>query len=160
MLVLLGLSLKLFIRKRTKNGLMLKKGGRYNEIHNDELELPSFVLSTISKATNNFAIYNKFGEGGFGPVYMGMLEHGQEIAVKRLSKTSKQGIVEFKNEVICIAKLQHRNLVKLLGYCIQREEMMLVYEYMSNKSLDFILFGEDFLLQYSNLKIYILLPVL
>ncbi|XP_076896677.1 G-type lectin S-receptor-like serine/threonine-protein kinase At4g27290 [Bidens hawaiensis] len=105
------------------------------------IELPVFSLSTISRATNKFSIDNKLGEGGFGPVYKGVLE-GQEIAVKRLSKASKQGLDEFKNEVICIAKLQHRNLVKLLGYCIQGEETMLVYEYMPNKSLDWFIFDD------------------
>ncbi|KAI3731010.1 hypothetical protein L1987_62193 [Smallanthus sonchifolius] len=105
-------------------------------------ELPVFRLHTLAKATDNFSINNKIGEGGFGPVYKGELEDGQVVAMKRLSETSKQGLDEFKNEVICIAKLQHRNLVKLLGYCIHGNEMILIYEYMANKSLDTILFDE------------------
>nr|XP_017229222.1 PREDICTED: G-type lectin S-receptor-like serine/threonine-protein kinase At4g27290 [Daucus carota subsp. sativus] len=94
----------------------------------------------IASATNNFSERNKLGEGGFGPVYKGTLNDGQDIAVKRLSKTSKQGLNEFKNEVSCIAKLQHRNLVRLLGCCIEEGEMLLIYEYMPNKSLDSIIF--------------------
>ncbi|KAJ0764170.1 putative protein kinase RLK-Pelle-DLSV family [Helianthus annuus] len=109
----------------------------------ENIELQVFSLSTISRATNKFSIDNKLGEGGFGPVYKGVLEEGQEIAVKRLSKSSNQGLDEFKNEVICIAKLQHRNLVKLLGYCITGEEAMLVYEYMPNKSLDWFIFDDS-----------------
>uniref|UniRef100_A0A2N9I596 non-specific serine/threonine protein kinase n=1 Tax=Fagus sylvatica TaxID=28930 RepID=A0A2N9I596_FAGSY len=104
-------------------------------------DLPLFDLSTIIAATNNFSVFNKLGEGGFGSVYKGLLHNGMEIAVKRLSKSSRQGIEQFKNEVELISKLQHRNLVKILGCCIQEEEKMLIYEYLPNKSLDYVLFG-------------------
>ncbi|KAL5976316.1 hypothetical protein ACLOJK_020647 [Asimina triloba] len=99
-----------------------------------------FDLKIVAVATNSFSDANKIGEGGYGPVYMGMLPEGQEIAVKRLSTHSGQGLEEFKNEVMSISRLQHRNLVRLLGCCIEREERMLLYEYMPNKSLDAILF--------------------
>ncbi|KAF2309175.1 hypothetical protein GH714_001047 [Hevea brasiliensis] len=105
-------------------------------------EIAFFDLRTILTATNNFSLANKLGQGGFGFVYKGQLSNGQEVAVKRLSKNSRQGLEEFKNEVMLIAKLQHKNLVELVGCCIQAEEPMLIYEYLPNKSLDSFLFDE------------------
>ncbi|KAJ0971569.1 hypothetical protein J5N97_019528 [Dioscorea zingiberensis] len=106
-------------------------------------ELPFMDLATIQAATGNFADENKLGEGGFGPVYKGVLNNGAEIAVKRLSTKSKQGVTEFETEVKLIAKLQHRNLVRMLGWCVEREEKLLIYEYLPNKSLDALLFDSE-----------------
>ncbi|KAM3699600.1 hypothetical protein ACJW31_05G037600 [Castanea mollissima] len=111
-----------------------------NNDRQDSHELQIFSFENISAATRNFSTKNKLGEGGFGPVYKGELYDGRKIAIKRLSRSSRQGLVEFKNEAILIAKLQHTNLVRLLGLCIQQEEKILIYEYMPNKSLDFFLF--------------------
>ncbi|KAL0904393.1 hypothetical protein M5K25_026493 [Dendrobium thyrsiflorum] len=105
---------------------------------NPELSLISF--STIVEATCNFSATNKLGQGGFGSVYKGQLPLGEFIAIKRLDAFSGQGLEEFMNEVKLIAKLQHRNLVKLLGCCIEGQEKLLVYEYMPNNSLDYHLF--------------------
>ncbi|XP_070051741.1 G-type lectin S-receptor-like serine/threonine-protein kinase At1g11410 [Nicotiana tomentosiformis] len=108
----------------------------------EQTEISIFDLSTISNATDNFSVANKLGEGGFGSVYKGHLKDGQVIAVKRLSVTSGQGTKEFRNEVTLIARLQHRNLVRLLGCCSQQGEKMLVYEYLPNKSLDSFIFDK------------------
>ncbi|CAN1347413.1 G-type lectin S-receptor-like serine/threonine-protein kinase At4g27290 [Linum perenne] len=110
------------------------------EFDKEDLELPLFDLTTITSATNSFSPNNILGQGGFGTVYKGTLRDGIEIAVKRLSSDSKQGADEFKNEAINIAKLQHRNLVRLLGCCVQRGERMLLYEFMPNRSLDVFIF--------------------
>ncbi|XP_054776973.1 G-type lectin S-receptor-like serine/threonine-protein kinase At1g11410 [Prosopis cineraria] len=103
-------------------------------------DLPLFDLSDIVEATNNFSDANKLGQGGFGSVHKGLLGCGTTIAVKRLLKYSGQGVEEFKNEIVLIAKLQHRNPVRILGCCIQGEEKMLIYEYLPNKSLDSFIF--------------------
>ncbi|XP_055804241.1 G-type lectin S-receptor-like serine/threonine-protein kinase B120 isoform X2 [Solanum dulcamara] len=103
-------------------------------------ELAFFSFSMVAAATDDFSLANKLGQGGFGPVYKGRLPCGQEVAIKRLSQKSGQGDEEFKNEITLIAKLQHRNLVRLLGCCVEGEEKMLIYEYMPNKSLDTFLF--------------------
>ncbi|XP_059661521.1 cysteine-rich receptor-like protein kinase 15 isoform X2 [Cornus florida] len=103
-------------------------------------EFPFFDLATINVATDDFSDSNKLGQGGFGPVYKGILPDGKEIAVKRLSSSSEQGSDEFTNEVLLILKLQHKNLVKLLGFCVDGEEKLLIYEYMPNSSLDVFIF--------------------
>ncbi|KAG4968077.1 hypothetical protein JHK87_033728 [Glycine soja] len=108
----------------------------------EDVDLPVFSLSVLANVTENFSTKNKLGEGGFGPVYKGTMIDGKVLAVKRLSKKSGQGLEEFKNEVTLISKLQHRNLVKLLGCCIEGEEKMLIYEYMPNHSLDYFVFDE------------------
>ncbi|KAM3253097.1 G-type lectin S-receptor-like serine/threonine-protein kinase isoform X2 [Capsicum annuum] len=143
--LLLALCIIWYIRQKKKHqneggGMRCFEMFFTRESKDEELDLPLFDFATISDATNNFSLKNKLGEGGFGPVYR---KGGQEIAVKRLSRYSAQGTHEFKNEVIFIAKLQHRNLVKLIGCCIQGEEKMLIYEYMPNNSLDWFLFDRD-----------------
>ena len=121
-------------------------------------ENPSWMFRCI----NNFTCTTSLGEIGFaqiinwieflstivyndkmtyGFLFQGLLQNGMEIAVKRLSKNSRQGIEQFKNEVVLIAKLQHRNLVRILGCCVQGEEKMLIYEYLPNNSLDSYIFG-------------------
>ncbi|KAK9116139.1 hypothetical protein Sjap_015086 [Stephania japonica] len=103
-----------------------------------DVELPFFSFSSICTATNNFSNANKIGQGGFGPVYKGTLQSGHVVAVKRLSARSCQGLEELKNETTLIAKLQHRNLVKLLGCCIEDErELELVDQYLIFSSSSF-----------------------
>ncbi|KAK6797667.1 hypothetical protein RDI58_005369 [Solanum bulbocastanum] len=112
-------------------------------IHGDDIstaESFQYDFSTIRAATDNFSSTNKLGQGGFGPVYKGKLPNSQEVAVKRLSADSGQGDLEFKNEVMLVARLQHRNLVRLLGFCLDGTERLLVYEFVPNASLDQFLF--------------------
>ncbi|XP_038690288.1 putative receptor-like protein kinase At4g00960 [Tripterygium wilfordii] len=102
----------------------------------ETVESLQYDFSFIRAATDNFSEANKLGQGGFGPVYKGTFPNKQEVAVKRLSKESSQGEVEFKNEVLLLAKLQHRNLVRLIGFCYERNERLLIYEFVPNSSLN------------------------
>ncbi|XP_076897062.1 L-type lectin-domain containing receptor kinase IX.1-like [Bidens hawaiensis] len=106
-----------------------------------------FSYQDLARSTNGFAKEGKLGEGGFGGVYKGILkDQNTHVAVKRVSKTSRQGIKEFASEVRVISRLRHRNLVQLIGWCHDKGELLLVYEYMENGNLDLHLFMEKSLL--------------
>ncbi|KAK1281050.1 putative LRR receptor-like serine/threonine-protein kinase [Acorus gramineus] len=103
----------------------------------------TFSYAELRTATEDFNDSNKLGEGGFGQVYKGKLADGREVAVKQLSVTSHQGKSQFVTEIAMISAVQHRNLVKLYGCCIEGDRRVLVYEYLVNKSLDQALFGKS-----------------
>ncbi|KAL5804820.1 hypothetical protein ACOSQ3_031620 [Xanthoceras sorbifolium] len=115
----------------------------YLDLKSLDLHTGSFTLRQIKAATNNFDPEHKIGEGGFGPVYKGLLADGSVIAVKQLSSKSKQGNREFVNEIGMISALQHPHLVKLYGCCIEGNQLLLVYEYLENNSLARALFGPE-----------------
>ncbi|KAG8492166.1 hypothetical protein CXB51_009600 [Gossypium anomalum] len=124
-------------------GYLGGKDNENSELQGLELQTGYFSLRQIKAATNNFDSANKIGEGGFGPVYKGVLSDGMVIAVKQLSSKSKQGNREFVNEIGMISALQHPNLVKLYGCCIEGNQLLLIYEYLENNSLARALFGRD-----------------
>ncbi|KAK9155889.1 hypothetical protein Sjap_003369 [Stephania japonica] len=124
----------------------LRRGKSIPGINGDSIapeDSPQFALDTIRSTTNNFSDDNKLGRDGFGVVYKGTLSNGQEIVVKRFSKSSSQGSEGFRNEAMLLHKLQHRNLVRLLGFCLDEEEKLLIYEYVPNGSLDKHLFDPN-----------------
>ncbi|XP_024022761.1 cysteine-rich receptor-like protein kinase 10 isoform X1 [Morus notabilis] len=128
-------------RKQKKRYLSVRLDSvRYEMERGDNLQ---FTMDEIETATDNFSDDNKIGEGGFGEVYEGTLPNGQKIAVKRLLGRSGLGAEQFKNEALLVAKLQHRNLVRLFGFCLEREEKILIYEYVPNRSLDYFLFDHE-----------------
>uniref|UniRef100_A0A0E0PE31 non-specific serine/threonine protein kinase n=1 Tax=Oryza rufipogon TaxID=4529 RepID=A0A0E0PE31_ORYRU len=102
-----------------------------------------FSYSELRSATENFSSSNRLGEGGYGAVYKGKLTDGRVVAVKQLSQTSHQGKKQFATEIETISRVQHRNLVKLYGCCLEGNNPLLVYEYMENGSLDKALFGTE-----------------
>lgn len=112
-----------------------------DQIRSSSMAPKKFQLGEIKKATGRFSPQNKLGEGGFGTVYKGLLG-GKEIAVKRVSKNSRQGKQEFIAEVTIIGSLHHKNLVKLIGWCYESRELLLVYEFMPNGSLDKYLYED------------------
>ncbi|KAL5564977.1 hypothetical protein UlMin_028141 [Ulmus minor] len=134
MLILLALWMKSYF---------WKKDIEDEELRGLDLQTGIFTLRKIKSATGNFDPANKIGEGGFGPVYKGVLSDGGVIAVKQLSSKSKQGNREFVNEIGMISALQHPNLVKLYGCCIEGNQLLLIYEYMENNSLARALFGRE-----------------
>ncbi|XP_042030301.1 probable leucine-rich repeat receptor-like serine/threonine-protein kinase At3g14840 isoform X2 [Salvia splendens] len=122
-------------------GCFKRKDLMHDDLKGLDLRTGSFTLRQIKAATNNFDSANKIGEGGFGPVFKGVLLDGRVIAVKQLSSKSAQGNREFVNELGLISAIQHTNLVKLYGCCIESNQLLLVYEYLENNSLARALFG-------------------
>ncbi|EFH70822.1 predicted protein [Arabidopsis lyrata subsp. lyrata] len=136
MLSILVIAIILFIRRKRKRAADEEV---LNSLH---IRPYTFSYSELRTATQDFDPSNKLGEGGFGPVFKGKLNDGREIAVKQLSVASRQGKGQFVAEIATISAVQHRNLVKLYGCCIEGNQRMLVYEYLSNNSLDQALFEE------------------
>ncbi|KAK6932401.1 Gnk2-homologous domain [Dillenia turbinata] len=137
--VLLIIMITFYIRK-TKQKMEIEDNNVDNVDTSMRVESLQYDFETVKQATKNFCDANKLGQGGFGAVYRGRIPNGPEIAVKRLSQNSGQGELEFKNEVMLVAKLQHRNLVRLLGFCLKGQERLLIYEYVPNTSLDNFIF--------------------
>ncbi|XP_076958347.1 cysteine-rich receptor-like protein kinase 15 [Bidens hawaiensis] len=141
--VIIVSSLCVFMTLRKKNNRTTPP--HIKRIQSETIDIGSaeslqYDFRTVKAATDDFSQENKLGVGGFGAVYKGTLGDGREVAVKRFSKDSGQGDLEFKNEVVLVAKLQHRNLVRLLGFSIEGSERLLIYEYLPNASLDNFLF--------------------
>ncbi|KAL3740524.1 hypothetical protein ACJRO7_021756 [Eucalyptus globulus] len=136
--LVIGVVILLIMKRKKKQPRQRVEGEVEDEI--STAESLHYDFGTIRVATDNFSDSKKLGEGGFGVVYMGRLSNGQEIAVKRLSHNYGQGEVEFKNEVMLLARLQHRNLVRLLGFCLEGVDRLLIYEFVPNSSLDQFIF--------------------
>ncbi|XP_019162741.1 PREDICTED: putative receptor-like protein kinase At4g00960 [Ipomoea nil] len=135
--IILTICISIIVLRKRQKRKQKKDNDSVDEV--SVVEFLKYDFGTIKKATNNFSNSNRIGQGGFGPVYKGKL-NGHDVAVKRLSRNSGQGDREFRNEVILVGQLQHRNLVRLLGFCLNKRERLLVYEFVPNGSLDYFLF--------------------
>ncbi|XVE51183.1 hypothetical protein DITRI_Ditri02bG0019000 [Diplodiscus trichospermus] len=141
-LILIIISICIFKKSRgTEIPKIVETADESTEVEISGVESLQFDLDSVRVATDNFSDANKLGQGGFGAVYKGMLPGDKEIAVKRPSRQSAQGDLEFKNEVLLVAKLEHRNLVRLFGFCLEGSERLLIYEFVPNKSLDHFIFN-------------------
>ncbi|WJX11297.1 hypothetical protein P8452_01925 [Trifolium repens] len=142
-----------FLRKKSMEPQEDTYKGIEDQIQHSSMAPKKYQLKELMKATGGFSPQNKLGEGGFGMVYKGILGNNKEIAVKRVSKNSRQGKQEFMAEVTTIGSLHHKNLVKLIGWCYESKdkELLLVYEFMPKGSLDKYLFNQssELELQYS-----------
>ncbi|KAJ3685117.1 hypothetical protein LUZ61_014281 [Rhynchospora tenuis] len=152
-LLLLGTSLYILIRKSLN-----QKKRDIEMVHDESMDNEfekgrgpkRFQYNELAAATNDFAENKKLGEGGFGPVYRGVLvDEGTQVAIKRVSKASKQGKKEYISEVKIISQLRHRNLVQLIGWCHDHGELLLVYELMHNGNLDTHLYHKERVLPWS-----------
>lgn len=124
---------------------IIKKIKNAEVIEDWELEVgpQRYSYQELKQATNNFSAKQLLGHGGFGQVYKGTLHNSKtEVAVKRISNESKQGVREFVSEIATIGRLRHRNLVQLVGWCRRKGDLLLVYDFMANGSLDSFLFDE------------------
>ncbi|KAF8689299.1 hypothetical protein HU200_042095 [Digitaria exilis] len=134
-----------FWRRRKRRRMPPTKNTDYTKEAEDMESVDSMLMdiSTLRAATGDFAESNKLGEGEFGAVYKGVLPDGDEIAVKRMSKSSSQGVEELKNELAVVAKLKHKNLVSLVGVCLEQQERLLVYEFVPNRSLNLFIYDTN-----------------
>ncbi|KAJ9566163.1 hypothetical protein OSB04_002129 [Centaurea solstitialis] len=145
LVILVAVFVCIFKRRNRKTERRPSVNLVYEDVETDEFstsESLQYRFAVIRAATDNFSENNKLGQGGFGTVYKGKLQDEQEIAVKRLSSNSGQGEQEFKNEVLLLARLQHRNLVRLLGFSLEGSERLLMYEFVHNASLDQFIFDQ------------------
>ncbi|GFY87619.1 cysteine-rich RLK (RECEPTOR-like protein kinase) 42 [Actinidia rufa] len=137
LLLILGLILWYKLSRKAKKAL------RGNILGATELQGPvTFSYKDLKSATNDFSEENKLGEGGFGDVYKGTLKNGNIVAVKKLAIGSSRAKADFASEVTLISNVHHRNILRLLGCCSKGPELLLVYDCMTNGSLDKFLYGE------------------